>query len=130
MGQRPAEIPEEVLKRLYIEEKLSQSEIAHRLGCSLAAIQRRMKKHGISSRSKSDANFLRYQSQRYHYELWRLQVSSKSSLLNLFERIGPYLKHRKRIQDMQAAIQSVKDRNSGKPPRTLRKMNHAKNEQH
>jgi LAGLIDADG DNA endonuclease family protein len=65
----------------------------------------------------------------YHYELWRLQISSKSSLLNLFERIEPYLKHKKRIQDMQAAIQNVQDRNSGKPPRTLRKMNHAKDEQ-
>src|SRR5688572_7224894 len=50
------EIDIEVLKQLYFEEKLTQGEIAERLGCTKAAIQRRMYKHNIQSRSGSQAN--------------------------------------------------------------------------
>jgi hypothetical protein len=51
---------------------------------------------------------------RYHNDMWRLKVGAKSSLLLLFERISPYLKHAKRIRDMKAAIENIKNRNAKK----------------
>ncbi|MEO8611515.1 MAG: AsnC family protein [Chloroflexota bacterium] len=47
----------------------------------------------------------------YHNEMWRLQVGAKSAMLMLFDRIRPYLKHAKRIQDMEAAIENIEIRN-------------------
>lgn len=55
MGQKPADIPEDVLRRLYCEEQLSQEKIAKQLGCSQTAVWRRMRKYGIVARSKSEA---------------------------------------------------------------------------
>lgn len=57
MGQKPADIPEDVLQKLYFEEKLTQKEIGKQLGCSYGAIQRRMKKLGFVARSKSEIGF-------------------------------------------------------------------------
>ena len=47
----------------------------------------------------------------YRQDMWRLQVARKASLLLMFQRIKPYLKHRKRIQDMESAIQNIEYRN-------------------
>ncbi len=286
MGQKPADLPEDILRRLYFEEKLTQEAIAKELGCSQGAVYRRMKKHGIPARTTAEAHlilngslrrdfdgdlcakayllgfckgdvhpwirgkkaetirlmsattkpeqielfqklfapygrvyiskpdtrgaihmaahvnmsmsflldrednipdwvladedvffafFAGYsdaeahigvhnayavfkldtydknilaesyrmlrkvgitapapficarQGQRtkqghvYRRDMWRLQVGAKTALLLLFERMSPYLKHSKRVQDMQAAIQNIKDRNSGKRPAHLRK---------
>jgi hypothetical protein len=57
MGQ-PADIPEDVLKRLYLDERLSIVAAAQQLGCSRGAVQRRLKKLGIATRSKSEAGLL------------------------------------------------------------------------
>ncbi len=284
MGQKPADIPLDLLQKLYFEERLSQTQVAQRLGCSLGAIQRRMQKHGITARSKSEAElaktgtirldfdgddytkaymmgfckgdvcawirgendqtirlysattkpeqielfrslFVRYgrfylsnpdrrgalhmaayvnlsfsflldekdsipdwiladqstflaffagyadaeahigvhngyavfkldsydkniihqshkilrevgvigpypfictykgqrtkQGHHYRHDMWRLQVSSKSSLLLLFEKIRPFLKHGKRIRDMEAAIQNIEERNT-RPRRRIK----------
>jgi predicted transcriptional regulator len=66
--QMEYEIDIEVLKKLYFEDKLTQEEIAERLGCTTAAIQRRMYKHNIQSRSGSQANLLRYKSYRADFD--------------------------------------------------------------
>lgn len=68
MGQKPADIPEDELKRLYFEEKLSQSQIAERMGCSKQAVQRRMKKLNLETRDTSTANMLRYDSFRRDFD--------------------------------------------------------------
>jgi predicted transcriptional regulator len=62
------EIDIEVLKQLYFEEKLTQDEIAERLGCSKAAIQRRMYKYNIQSRNGSEANLLKRGSHRADFD--------------------------------------------------------------
>jgi predicted transcriptional regulator len=62
------EIDVEVLKQLYFEEKLTQDEIAERLGCSTAAIQRRMYKHKIQSRNGSQAILLKNKSHRTDFD--------------------------------------------------------------
>lgn len=41
---------------------------------------------------------------------WHLTVNRKDSLINLFNIIGPYLKHEKRVSDMQKAIHNLKSR--------------------
>ena len=56
------------LRRLYEEEKLTQIEIAERLGCSYAAVQRRMYKHNIISRSKVEINHMRYDTFRRDFD--------------------------------------------------------------
>lgn len=55
---------------------------------------------------------------RYRNDMWRLQVSAKSSLLLLFERIGSHLKHTKRIRDMKMAIENIRRRNAKKQHNT------------
>lgn len=69
MGQKPADIPEDVLQQLYLEEKLTQYQIAERLGCSQGAIWRRLKKYGIPMRSKAESElmFSRYASLRHEF---------------------------------------------------------------
>jgi len=49
---------------------------------------------------------------KYHQDYWCLQTEAKASLLKLFERMGPYLRHAKRIQSMQAAIRNIEERNA------------------
>jgi hypothetical protein len=68
MGQKPADIPEDELKRLYFEGKLSQKQIAERMGCSQQAVQRRMKKLNLTTRDTSDANMVRYDSFRRDFD--------------------------------------------------------------
>jgi hypothetical protein len=51
------------------------------------------------------------QGHSYRQDLWRLQIAAKVSLLLMFQRIKPYLKHGKRIKDMEAAIQNIEYRN-------------------
>lgn len=58
MGQQPADISLEELKHLYYQESLSMDEVARRLGCSQAAVWRRMRKHKLPIRSKSEAGLL------------------------------------------------------------------------
>jgi len=43
-------------------------------------------------------------------DYWCLQTSRKDSLLELFARIGPYLRHADRIQSMKAALQNIEER--------------------
>ncbi len=57
MGQKPADIPKDVLQKLYFEEKLTQKEIAKQIGCSQQAVQRRMKKHNFAARNKVEIAF-------------------------------------------------------------------------
>lgn len=70
MGQKPADIPEDALRQLYYEEQMSQKEIADQLGCSQAAVWRRMRKHGMVARSKSVAALLKspYRSLRRDFD--------------------------------------------------------------
>jgi hypothetical protein len=58
VGQKPADIPEDELKRLYFEEFLSQKEIAARLSCSQQAVQRRMIKLGLKPRENAESKLL------------------------------------------------------------------------
>jgi len=58
MGQNPADIPEDELTRLYFEEKLTQKEIAQRMGCSQQAVQRRMIKLGLKPRENAESKLL------------------------------------------------------------------------
>lgn len=69
MGQKPADIPEDVLRQLYLEEKLTQYQIAERFECSQTAIWRRLKKYGIPMRSKTESElmFSRYASLRHEF---------------------------------------------------------------
>lgn len=47
-------------------------------------------------------------------DMWRLMTNGKSTLLALFGRLRPYMKHPKRIQDMQTAIENIAERNKKK----------------
>lgn len=43
-------------------------------------------------------------------DYWRLGVYRRDSLQLFFERIGPYLRHAKRIQDLRAAIRNIQSK--------------------
>ncbi|OGI11641.1 hypothetical protein A3K64_00800 [Candidatus Micrarchaeota archaeon RBG_16_36_9] len=45
-------------------------------------------------------------------DFWRISVNYKNSLLKLFELLTPYLKHSKRINDMNQAKENIMIRNS------------------
>lgn len=56
LGTRKAVIiPKEVLKKLYVDKKLSQSQVAMKMKCSKCAIEKLIKKYNIKSRSLSEA---------------------------------------------------------------------------
>ena len=54
--RKPVKIAKHLLKKLYKEKKLSQAQIAKKLGYSCYAIQLKIKKFRIKSRSLSEAN--------------------------------------------------------------------------
>ncbi len=58
----------EALRQLYVEEKLSQSAIAARYGCSQVAIKRHMAKYGITARGRAEANLLHNHSFRRDFD--------------------------------------------------------------
>lgn len=47
----------------------------------------------------------------YHQDRWLLETKRKASLLQLFKRIEPYLKHAKRRRQMMKAIENIRWRN-------------------
>jgi biotin operon repressor len=61
-------IPFEELRRLYIDEKRTQKQIAEHFGCSQQAIQRHMKKLNLEARDTSEANMLRNDSFRRDFD--------------------------------------------------------------
>ena len=63
------------------------------------------------------------QGHRCKQDCWSLSVYRKASLLLLFERMGPYLRHAKRIRDMEAAIRNIEERNAryGRNSQSLKK---------
>ena len=53
--RKPIIVPEEALKKLYSERKLSQAQIAKKMKCSRCAIEKLMKKYDIKPRTLSEA---------------------------------------------------------------------------
>lgn len=47
---------------------------------------------------------------KYNKDLWRLRVSEMNSLEKLFKIIKPYLKHKKRIEDLNKCLININDR--------------------
>ncbi|MBI4028979.1 MAG: hypothetical protein HY376_01315 [Candidatus Blackburnbacteria bacterium] len=50
---------------------------------------------------------------KHNGDFWRVSVNEKTSLLRLFELLGTYLKHKKRISDLVRAQANVLQRQSG-----------------
>jgi len=53
--RKPVIVPMQTLKELYLNRKLSQTQIARKMKCSLCAIQKLMKKYRIKSRTLSES---------------------------------------------------------------------------
>lgn len=53
-----------------------------------------------------------YQTKNYknNGDFWRISINYKTSLLRLFKRLEPYLKHAKRKRDMKKAKENVQNR--------------------
>jgi len=49
---------------------------------------------------------------KHNKDCWCLETMNKGSLLKLFKRIGPYLRHKKRIAGMKTAIRNIEERNA------------------
>ncbi len=45
-----------------------------------------------------------------HNDFWRISINYKDSLLRLFKKLEPYLKHKKRVRDMEKAKENVLQR--------------------
>lgn len=54
---------EDALRELYVDEQLSQKQIAERLGCAYSTIHNWLKRHGIERRSISEGQRLRWGSE-------------------------------------------------------------------
>ncbi len=83
----------------------------HRL---LLAIKNKLSMEGIDVSKLLVDKKLRINSEGYkrNSPYWSLRVNKKSSLMKLFNLIGPYLQHQKRIADMEKSIKNIKERNS------------------
>lgn len=57
----------ETLERLYVDERLSQDEIADRLECGVATVSRWMDKHGIDARSRKENGAIQASRTPAHY---------------------------------------------------------------
>lgn len=55
---RKIKLNEDIIKKLYLKDKLSASEIASKLNCSATTVRRRLKRLNIKSRSLKDAALL------------------------------------------------------------------------
>jgi biotin operon repressor len=88
MGSKRVHIPEEVLRRLYCDEKLSQEKIAERLGCSVTAVSSKMKLYGLALRSKSEEIAIRDGIFISGDELRRLYFEEKLTQEQIGERLG------------------------------------------
>jgi len=53
--RKPVHIPKAKLKKLYLDKKFSENQIARKMKCSRCAIEKLMKKHKIKPRSLSEA---------------------------------------------------------------------------
>jgi len=58
------------------------------------------------------AGYVHKDGYRLKRDYWYLRASRKSTLLGLLKRLQPYFKHAKRVQDMEAAIHNIEERNA------------------
>lgn len=56
----------------------------------------------------------RINSYKYNKDLWRVRVSEKGSLIKLLKIIKPYLRHKKRISDLNKCLANINERNNKK----------------
>lgn len=62
-------IPKELLEKLYLEEKLSMTQIKKKLKCDMATLKRKFKKYGINVRSNSQSVKIRFDDPDYKNRL-------------------------------------------------------------
>lgn len=81
---------------------------------TLRSIHKNLKKLKIKShlRLETKAGFVDKRGLIHNGNFWRITVNEKSSLLDLFKEIGPYLKHTDKIRAMKTAIKNISDRNN------------------
>lgn len=80
----------------------------------LLQIKEYLQQFGIESRSivrSVRKGLIASHGYRYNHDYWTLTISRKTELLKLFKFIGPYLKHAKRINQMEIAINNITLRN-------------------
>lgn len=77
-----------VLKKLYTDQQLSQSEIADKLGCTRSTVARWLRKHDIGTRERADPNAQGDTPWRNEETLRRLYVSKGMSLEAIGEKLG------------------------------------------
>lgn len=72
---------EETIRELYVEKKLSTTEIGERLNCDSKTVSRWLEKHGIEARGRVEAMTrvkrkepVRYRTHPRGYEHWRCQI--------------------------------------------------------
>jgi transcriptional regulator with XRE-family HTH domain len=92
-SRKSVKIPKYVLKNLYGKQKLSQAQIAKKLGYSICAIQKKMQAHNIKPRSYSEANtiypkydfgeHLKEKAYLIGFRLGDLSVKRKGSLIHV-----------------------------------------------
>jgi predicted DNA-binding protein (UPF0251 family) len=58
---------------------------------------------------------------RYNQNLWCLVTTRKESLLRLFERLNPHLRHPKKIKGLEVAVKNIEERNARLERRRERK---------
>ncbi|MFQ5855076.1 MAG: hypothetical protein ACE5LU_05470 [Anaerolineae bacterium] len=103
------------LEELYLHQQMSGPEIAYdkniilKSHAKLAALGIKFPKPYIDR--KQGTVSCRRRGGIYHQDRWLLETKRKASLLQLFKRIEPYLKHAKRRRDMMKAIENIRWRN-------------------
>jgi len=86
MNKKRIEISEITLRDLYLTQKLTMSQIAKLFGCNTEIIRRRLRAHGIPSRSSSEAALLQRGVQLSENELYALYVEQQLSTHEIAKR--------------------------------------------
>ena len=129
-------MPKKKLKKLYLDQGLSSRKIAKLFRCDQGVVFHRLDKFGIPKRKpKEKIGILRQSHQQLadlgiksilrlerpkgfidrrgivnNGDFWRLTINCKGSLWKLFNFIGPYVKHKKRLSDLEKALDNLRRR--------------------
>jgi DNA-binding CsgD family transcriptional regulator len=96
------EITKEVLIELYVNDRLSQKEIAEKFGCGKTLIYKRLKKYGIETRKEPmdfspEERKVIYGRQKEQHGLWKGGVTPLRNLVR--NRLAPISKERMKIDN-------------------------------
>jgi RNA binding exosome subunit len=76
----------------------------------LFSIHRRLKNYGMNAKIKLETKRGKHGNRIHNGDFWRVSLNNKSNLSKFFKLIKPYIKHRKRYNDLVTAEKNIIER--------------------